>query len=461
MSSQSRRRFLKSGIALAATGIAAPSLVRHLHAESVNDRIQAAFVGTGPMGRGDCRNFADVCDLVAICDLDEAYGLASAMKDRKINNGKLETCSDYRRILDRKDVDIVGIATPDHWHIKIAIEALLAGKHVFCEKPLTLTVEEGRLVRDAVKKTGKVFQVGTMQRSMKVFHDAVLIVRKGHLGKIKRVVCHIDGGLSCPTIPKAAVPSTLDWNIWQGQAPEAEYVATTEILERFGCPLNTRGHHEFRWFFDYAGGKFTDWGAHHVDIALWALQQDGPGQGPAKLNPVIAEHPVPMKDGHPLVQDQYQTATKFQVDCPMPNDVMLEIVSHSPHGLGVFFEGTEGKLHVNRQRIKGNVYENEKVQDSFTEDDYRGLYKGKPIESANEMIAHKKNMLTCIREGGLPVSDVYSHVQEINFCHIACIATRLGRELTWDAKNEKFVGDDHANTFLARKQRKGFEIPNV
>lgn len=461
MNSVSRRQFIKAGLGAATCCFAAPVFLRTVHGESLNERLQAGFVGTGPMGRSDCRDFASVCDLVSLCDLDEAYGLGPAMKDSKITVHQPDTCSDYRRILDRKDVDIVGIATPDHWHAKIAVEALMAGKHVFCEKPLTLTVEEGTLIRNACKKYGGVFQVGTMQRSMRRFLTAILIVQKGYLGKINRVVCHIDGGLVSGPIPKAEIPSTLDWNVWQGQAPVADYIATTEILERFGCPLHTRGHHEFRWFFDYAGGKFTDWGAHHVDIALWALRQCDPGQGPTKLNPVVAEHPVPMKNGHPTVHDQYQTATRFQVDCAMPDGCVLEIVSHSRHGNGVFFEGTKGNMHVSRGRIKGNVYENEKVHEKFTEEDYVALYKGKPLESDNDMICHKKNMLRCIKEGGLPVSDLDSHVQEINLCHIACIATRLRRELQWDAKTERFVGDDEANTFLAREQRKGFEIPRV
>lgn len=459
MNRVSRRRFLKTGVALTSALIASPAFLR---AQSPNERLQVGFVGTGPMGRTDCQNFAQLCDLVALCDLDEAYGLAPAMKDERINNRKIDTCHDYRKILDRKDIDIVGIATPDHWHTKIAIEALMAGKHVFCEKPLTLTVDEGRLIRNACKKyPDRVFQVGTMQRSTKRFLTAVLIAQKGYLGKIERVVCHIDGGLSCDTIPKAPVPSTLDWNTWLGQAPMTDYIATTEILERFGCPLNTRGHHEFRWFFDYAGGKFTDWGAHHVDIALWALKQDQPGDGPTKITPVLSEHPVPMKDGNPTVSDRYQTATKFQVDCLMPGGVILEISSHSPHRNGIFFQGSKGNLFVSRGKISGDAYENRKVHNSFTEEDYIKLNGGKPLGDNNPLLCNKKNMISCVKEGGLPNSNIYSHIQEINLCHIACIATRLNRELAWDAKQERFVGDDHANTFLAREQRKGFEIPVV
>ncbi|MDR1141339.1 MAG: Gfo/Idh/MocA family oxidoreductase [Planctomycetaceae bacterium] len=456
MNTLSRRRFLKTISQFSVFSFFAPAILR---ASALNERIQVGFIGTGPMGRNNCRNFAAVSDLVALCDLDERYGLTPALKDKQINVRKMDTYSDYRRILDRNDINLVGIATPDHWHIKIAVEALMAGKHVFCEKPLTLTVEEGTLIRNACKKYDRVFQVGTMQRSSKRFQTAVLIVRKGFLGQIKRVVCHIDGAPSSPPIPACPVPPTLDWNLWQGQAPVTEYIATEDILPNFGCPKNTRGHHEFRWFFDYAGGKFTDWGAHHVDIALWALQQDSQGQGAVKLNPVTAEHPIPLKDGMPTVKNRYQTASKFQINCTLPDGTVIEIVSHSPYKNGIFFEGTKGTMHVSRGQIKGDIFENDKVQESFTEEDYRSLYKGKKMENDNDMLAHKLNMIRCIKEGGLPVSDVYSHVQEINLCHTACIAARLGRELAWNPQTERFVDDEQANTFLAREQRKGFEIP--
>ncbi|MDR0337816.1 MAG: gfo/Idh/MocA family oxidoreductase, partial [Planctomycetaceae bacterium] len=154
-----------------------------------------------------------------------------------------------------------------------------------------------------------------------------------------------------------------------------------------------------------------------------------------------------------------QTASKFQINCTFPDGTVIEIVSHSPYKNGIFFEGTKGNMHVSRGSIKGNVFENLKVQESFTEEDYKLLYKGKTMEHNNDMLSHKLNMIRCIKESGLPVSDVYSHVQTINLCHTACIAARLGRELVWNPKTERFVDDEQANTFLAREQRKGFEIP--
>jgi len=459
----SRRNFLKAGAIFAASAFASPAIF--LRADSPNNRMRVGFVGVGPMGRSNCVSFNAISDVVALCDLDSAYGIAPAMNNQNIAQRNPALYSDYRRMLDRNDIDIVGIATPDHWHSKICVEALMAGKHVFCEKPLTLTVEEGALIRNACKKYNKVFQVGNQQRAIRVFQTAVLIARKGFLGDIKRITCQINGGdESDGPVPRAEVPETLDWNVWLGQAPYQDYLATPDRTPRanFFHPRNTNGHHQFRWWYDFAGGKFTDWGAHHVDIALWALDQDGIGEGPERFIPSDVEFPVPHENGYPTISNKYNTPTRFQVDCPMPNGTILEIASHSPHGLGVFFEGTEGNMHVNRARIRGRVYENDRVHEAFTEEDYLSLSHGKKLNwSLNDLNRHKQNMLDCIREGGLPISEIDSNVQGINLCHAACIATRLNRELAWDAKTDTFVGDDYANTFLAREQRKGFEIPRV
>ncbi|GHT11824.1 NADH-dependent dehydrogenase [Planctomycetales bacterium] len=458
--SLSRRNFLQLG----AAAIASPYILR---AAEPNGRLQIGSIGVGPRGRANTFQFAGLGDIVALADLDEKYGIAPTLQNKTISERKVDTYSDYRRILDRKDIDLVSISTPDHWHIKIAVEALQAGKHVYCEKPLTLTVEEGQLIRKAHEKYPKqVFQVGSMQRSHRLFMTAVLLAQKGFLGKIDRLTCQIDGGLVSGPIPKTAPPSTLDWDTWLGQAPVRDYIETAEIFERFGCPLHTRGHHEFRWFFDYAGGKFTDWGAHHADIALWALPPGEFEQGHIKINPVVAEHPIPLKDGEPTIDDQYQTATKFKVECTLASGTVIELASHSKYPNGLNLHGSKAEIHVSRGRITGDIYEKDKVQDTLTDDDYTALNKGKKWQgqrgdqNKNDIsaIVHKKNMLTCITEGGEPASDIDSHLKELNLCHVACLATRLGRELVWDPKNETFIGDAHANTFLARERRKGFDI---
>ena len=199
--------------------------------------------------------------------------------------------SDYRKILERADIDAVMVATPDHWHTKIVVEAMHAGKDVYCEKPLTLTIDEGKLIEKVVKETGRVFQVGTMQRSEcdSRFLQAVALVKHGRIGKVKKVTCGINGMESSPVIPEAPVPEGLDWDFWLGPAEKVPYRALPEMRVGYGggVPLFSNGHYSFRNWHEYSGGKLTDWGAHHVDIAVWAL---GAGDtGPSKVTPISYE----------------------------------------------------------------------------------------------------------------------------------------------------------------------------
>ena len=464
MNKSTRRTFLKqSAIAVAAVG-SVPYFLSSQQpalAQQASDRLRMGCIGVGDMGRGDAREFNGLVDIVAVCDVDSLH-MDMAQEDNNIGkkDAKLDTYKDYRKILDRKDIDAVSIVTPDHWHVKIAIEALQAGKHVFCQKPLTLTVEEGQLVRAAVKKYNKIFQVGTQQRSQRdQFALATLMVRKGLLGKIEKVICDIGGAPSCDPLPKAAVPTTLDWEMWLGQAPLVDYIATPEVNDqnrKDAWPRNSRTHYEFRWWYEYSGGKFTDWGAHHVDCAMWALNLLGNGQGPAKFKPIIFDHPVPYKDGYPTENNRYNTSVKFDIECTFANGPVMNVVSDSRDGNGILFEGTQGRIHVNRERIKGGKFEEikEKVKDIFPDEEFNKLFNGKKFGW------HKGNFIECIREGGTPVSDVDSHVNAMNVCHLCAIAARLGREVGWDSKNEK-TGDAQSRSFLARKQRKGYEISHV
>ncbi len=227
--------------------------------ESKNDRPIFGCIGLGGQGTGIAnRAKANGADIVAICDVDRRH----ADKAKEQHFQQAEIYDDYRKLLDRKDVEAVTIGTPDHWHTAIALAALDAGKHVYCEKPLTLTIDEGKQLVAAVKRTGKTFQVGTQQRGdqWQLFGRAVATVRSGQLGTIKKVTVHLpnstpEGG------PFAAepVPEGLNWDFWQGQAPAHDFVPQ-------------RCHYNFRWWYDYSGGMLTDWGAHHIDIAQWALE---------------------------------------------------------------------------------------------------------------------------------------------------------------------------------------------
>ncbi len=404
---------------------------------SKNDRPQIGCIGTGSMGTGDAQDHARFGDVVAVCDVDRNHAENAKNHDR-IGKGKADVYVDYRQVLERADIDVVSIVTPDHWHVKIALEALAAGKHVFCQKPLSLTLEENQLIRAACQKyADRVFFIGTQQRSDRDrFLRAVNMVQKGLLGEIKKVTVGIDGSPTGGPFPVVAVPEQLNWDMWQGPAPAHDY------RER-------RCHYEFRWWYEYSGGKFTDWGAHHVDIAQWALNENGAGQGPVSIDGTDAKHPVEYKDGHATVLDSYNTSHDFAVSCQFASGTEMLITSRGDNG--VLFEGTKGRLFVNRGRIAGKPIEENWDEGQFEQTDIEALYKGKPYEG------HKSNFYRTISEGGLPVSDVYSHVQIMNTCHLAAIAARLGRKIQWDPQAEKIVGDEQAAAFFARQPRAGFE----
>ncbi|MBQ9454107.1 MAG: Gfo/Idh/MocA family oxidoreductase [Thermoguttaceae bacterium] len=461
MSELSRRDFLKKSAALAAMATAIPVTYapKPVWAQAPSDRIRLGCIGVGSMGLGDAHGFNGLTDIVAICDVDENYGIARTINSgigKRDANGQViqpDTYKDYRRILERDDIDAVSIVTPDHWHVKIAVEALMAGKHVFCQKPLTLTLEENQIIRRACAKYGKAFQIGTWQRcQIDQFVKATLLVRKGYIGDVKKITCDIGGSPTSGEIPKAEVPAGLDWEMWQGPAPRHDFLSTGVTNNRDGNLGQTRCHYEFRWWYEYSGGKFTDWGAHHIDCALWALNLQTPGTGPISFDGTNAHHPVEFKDGYPTVDNRYNTSDNFDIKCMFENGIEMHVVSGSPDGNGILFEGTKGRFHVSRGRCKGKPVE-ELPQDAFTEDDYRELFHGKPVEG------HKENFIRCVREGGTCISDVVSHVQAMNACHLCGIAARLNREIKWDPKAEKIVGDDQAATFYARQETKGYEIP--
>ncbi|MFN5768607.1 MAG: Gfo/Idh/MocA family protein [Pirellulaceae bacterium] len=440
----SRRRFLQQGTSVAALAASVPYIPWTQKAfanASANDRPRIGCIGVGSMGQGDAKGHNHFGDILAVCDVDSKHA-DQARNDNEIGKGKADAYKDYRKVLERNDIDVVSIVTPDHWHVKIAIEALQAGKHVFCQKPLTLTLEENQLIRNACRKyNDRVFIVGTQQRSDRDrFLRAVNLVQKGMLGDIEKVTIGINGGDVGGPFNKSTPPETLDWDFWLGQAPKVDYI-------------DKRCHYQFRWWYEYSGGKFTDWGAHHIDIALWALGLDKEGTGPIEFDGTDAKHPVDFKDGYPTIDDSYNTAHDYSVKATLANKAVLDITSRGDNG--ILFEGTKGKIFVNRGKITGTPIEENWDKDAYGEAELKNLYHDKPFEG------HKENFFRCIREGGLPVSDVFSHVQSMNVCHLAAIAARLNRIIRWDPKAEKIVGDEQAQSFFARTPRGGFEIPRV
>lgn len=438
-----RRDFLKTSSLLAA-GTAAPYFAWSQPAFanfSANDRPNIGCIGVGSMGTGDARGHAGFGNVIACCDVDENHANRAKNHDQ-IGKGKADVYSDYRKVLEREDIEVVSIVTPDHWHIKIAVEALEAGKHVFCQKPLTLTLEENQLIRNAAKKYDKqAFLIGTQQRSDRnKFMRAVNMVQKGLIGDVKKITVGINGSPTGGPFPVADVPAHLDWDMWLGQAPKVEY-------------REKRCHYQFRWWYEYSGGKFTDWGAHHVDIATWAISQHEEGMGPVTIDGTDAKHPVPFENGHPTQDDSYNTSHDFNVICTFENGIEMHVTSRGDNG--ILFEGSKGRFFVNRGKITGKPIEENWDKDEYTEEDQRRLYKGKQPEG------HKNNFYRCIQEGGLTLSDVFSHVQAMNTCHLTAIAARLGRKITWDPKKEEIVGDSEAASFASREPRKGFEIHRV
>jgi predicted dehydrogenase len=451
--SNNRRSFLKTS---AAAGAAAsvpyffsrsPVLADEIR--SKNDRIALGVIGAGGMANGNMRAANKWVDVVAISDVDRGRAESS---NQSMSGGKANLYDDYRELLERDDIDVIHVATPDHWHTKPLIEAMLAGKDVYCEKPLTLTIDEGKLIRKVQKETGRIVQVGTQQRStFHLFVKAMAIVAEGRVGKIQRVQAAIGGAPTSPAIPVADVPQQLNWDRWLGPAPEVAYRHLPSKKEKGRG--NTNCHYEFRWWYEYSGGKLTDWGAHHVDICNWALKLNGQTEGPISIGGK-SEHPVEFKDGYPTQNDRYNTATNFLFNVAYPGGT--EMISRNDTDNGILIEGDKGKIFVNRGKLVGKPVD-DLADNPLPDDAISKVYKGLPMED-NERRAHWASFLHCVRSRQEPISDVHTHMQMLNVCHLAGISARFGRELKWDDKLEQIVGDDEANSFLARPYRSGYEI---
>jgi predicted dehydrogenase len=354
--------------------------------------------------------------------------------------GKAEIYEDYRKLLDRKDIEAVTIGTPDHWHTEIALAALDAGTHVYCEKPLTLTIDEGKQLVAMVKKTGKVMQVGTQQRGDQpnLFGRAVATVRSGQLGKIKKVTVQLplssEEGGPCATQP---VPEGFNWDFWLGQAPSVAY-----------CP--ERAHNRFRWWYEYSGGICTDWGAHHMDVAHWAL--DVENSGPLSIDGTQTKLPE--------IPGGFNTPKLVTVDFVYPGDVHVQLIAQPPGDEGVLFEGEKGRMFVNRGRITGKPIE-EQDADAALKDSIMAsvekLYKGNTAKMGD----HMGNFFEAWKHGKWPISDVESQHRSVSACHLANLSIRLKRKLKWDAAKEQFIGDSEADGMLKRAQREPYKVRSV
>jgi predicted dehydrogenase len=444
----SRRTFLAGS----AAAVAVPYFAwqpRTLAAEtrSPSDRIALGLIGAGSISQANLNAAKKWIDVVAIADVDA--GRRDEV-NQKFAGGKAAVFDDYRKVLERKDVDVIHVATPDHWHTKPVVEAMLAGKDVYCEKPLTLTIDEGKIIRRVQKETGRIVQVGTQQRStFDRFVKALALVAEGRLGKISRVEARIGGSPTSPAIPAVPPPAGLDWDRWLGPAPAVEY-----RFMKDGNQAKTNCHYEFRWWYEYSGGKLTDWGAHHVDIATWALALNGQTARPLAIGGT-AKHPVEFKDGMPVEKDRYNTATEFHFTVDFPGGTQM-VIRHDEDN-GVLIEGDKGRIFVSRGKLAGKPVE-DLVENPLPEDALTKVYASNLPLLENDRSAHWANFLLCTINRRAPISDVHSHMKMLNICHLAGISARLGRGLKWDDAKERIVGDEQADAMLARPYRKGYEI---
>jgi len=433
----SRRTVLRGVAASLATGTAAP-YVFTADAEdrdrprSKNDRFCIGSIGMRYQGTVIAEKARAYGDIVAIADVDR-----HVREQARASFGSTPAIfEDYRKLLDRKDVDVVTIGTPDHWHAKMVIDACLAGKDVYVEKPLTLTVDEGKAVVEVVQKTGRVVQVGSWQRSDHRFRLACELVRQGRIGKLKRVEVILGKNAAGGPFPVSDPPRHLNWDLWLGQAPAVPYI-------------EERCHYTFRWWYEYSGGQMTDWGAHHMDIAQWGIGAEL--SGPIEIDG---------KAEFPNVPNGYNVALKFSARLRYANGVELVVDDEGRNG--ILFEGEDGRLFVNRGTISGQPLENLRdaplVREQFKLYAHDNWSRPPRVGKLDAIINHMGNFFDCVRNRTKPISDVVSQHRSAAVCHLANISMRLGRKLAWDPIQELFLGDAEANQWLARPQRAPYEI---
>jgi predicted dehydrogenase len=368
-------------------------------------------------------------DIVAICDVDR-----NVREQARVSFGSTPVIyEDYRDLLARPDVDVVTIGTPDHWHAKMLIDACRAGKDVYCEKPLTLTVDEGKIIRRVVTETGRIVQVGSWQRSDHRFRLAVEMVRQGRIGRLKRVEVVLNKNVIGGPFAVSSPPPTLNWDLWQGQTPSVPYT-------------HERCHYTFRWWYEYSGGQMTDWGAHHIDIAQWAIGED----------PVEVDAKAKMPD----TKNGYNVAVDFSATYRYPSGVELTVGDTGRNG--ITFVGTAGRIFVNRGTLSGKPVDElarrPLPRESFTLYEFENLERPPRSSKLDSIVNHMGNFFDCIRSRRRPLSDVESQHRSVTTCHIGNISMQLGRPLRWDRKAEAFLDDPEADSRLRRPQRAGFEI---
>ncbi|HZM86147.1 MAG TPA: Gfo/Idh/MocA family oxidoreductase [Blastocatellia bacterium] len=448
MKSKSRRKFLKESIAAgsAAAGLSVLNPTSSIAAPNArilgaNDRIRVALIGCGGQGSGDLRAMLRIknVECVGLCDVDDEQTAKTA---KGVNEQYSQTPAvvtrDFRKILDQKDVDAVIIGTPDHWHALNTVLACQAGKDVYVEKPLSISIGEGRVMVDAARKHDRVVQMGTQQRSATHYADAVNYVKSGKLGKIRLVRCwaYQEWMGNIPVVPDSDPPANVDYDLWLGPARKR--------------PFNkNRFHFNFRWYWDYSGGLMTDWGAHMIDIANWGMDIKAPTSAMS----------VGGKYGYP--DDAEETPDTQQVLWSFPNFSMIwehaTAIGRGPEARdhGVAFHGNDGVLVVDRGGWE--------VYPETERKDRKRAYKtaGVPRQGAGNQdyhFQHVKNFIDCVQSRKRPNSDVEIGHNSMIACHLGNIAFRLGRQIKWDVDKERVIGDTEAQQYVMREYRSPWKL---
>ena len=438
----SRREFLRAARNASlgvGAGIGLPSLFlnRTLAQSGQNpaDFVRVGFIGVGGQGGSNLR--ALMKNAVAVCDVDSEHLAKARQRIEEANKRPCAAFKDYRQMLESKEIDAVVVSTPDHWHALASIHACEAGKDVYCEKPLTLTIAEGQAMLKVARRTQRIVQCGSQQRSDSKFLKAAEYVRNGRLGRIKRVLVGLVGvnWTKDPLVPDSEPPPELDYNLWLGPAPHRPY-------------NKQRVHYYFRFFWDYSGGQMTNWGAHHLDIAQLALGMDE--SGPVEIDGKGEVDPEKRFETPPKFGITYKYANGVIVECRSPQikvadllpgkkEQAMEILNGKDDFNGCIFEGEKGLLYINRGVIRS--WPDTILQEPLKTGDMR-LYESKQ---------HHQNWLDCIKSRKLPICDVAIGHRSATVCHLGNISIRAGRKLKWDPAKETCVNDDEANASLKAK----------
>ena len=425
-----RRGFLKSAATTAACAIASPyfvpsSALSKAGSVAPNNRITLGFIGVGNHGTGvNLKNFLGNSDaqVVAICDVAaNRRNRARDMVNEKYGNEDCTAYNDFREIIDRNDIDTVVISTPDHWHALIAITAAKAGKDVFCEKP-TLTVHEGRVLSDTIKRYNRIFQTASENRSVYVYHRMCELVRNRRIGKLHTIRVELPSGPNWPGDPIVMpVPKGFDYEMWLGPAPSAPYT-------------KDRCHYNFRWILDYSGGQLTDWGAHLIDVAQWGNDTELTGPVEVEGKGVFGKEGL------------YNTAKEYHVEYKYANGVRLVVSCGTP---GIRFEGTKGWIGNSgwRAPLQANP---ESLLKSFIGPNETHLYTCRSGE--------QRNFLDCVKSRKSCYYPPEVGHRSFTIAHIGNISMMLGRKLRWNPNIERFVSDEQANRMLSRAMRSPWHL---